>query len=160
MDNLEEDLFDTILELDNRVVRRMRAGWPASWVQVNLPSGHLRALLIIEAGGARTPREVADLLGIGRTNVTGLLDRLEIEGLLTRAIDPADKRSFILGLTEKGQALVGQIDDIRRRQLRNGLVLMDKASLEALRTGLDALSTALAAPNPLAHLEPDSPDQD
>jgi DNA-binding MarR family transcriptional regulator len=160
MDNLEEDLFDTILELDNRVVRRMRAGWPASWVQVNLPSGHLRALLIIEAGGARTPREVADLLEIGRTNVTGLLDRLEIEGLLTRAIDPADKRSFILGLTEKGQALVGQIDDIRRRQLKNGLVLMDKASLEALRTGLDALSTALAAQNPPAHLEPDSPDQD
>jgi DNA-binding MarR family transcriptional regulator len=160
MDNLEEDLFDTILELDNRVVRRMRAGWPASWVQVNLPSGHLRALLIIEAGGARTPREVADLLGIGRTNVTGLLDRLEIEGLLTRAIDPADKRSFILGLTEKGQALVGQIDDIRRQQLRNGLVLMDKASLEALRTGLDALSMALAAQNPAIHLESDSPDQD
>jgi DNA-binding MarR family transcriptional regulator len=160
MDNLEEDLFDTILELDNRVVRRMRAGWPASWVQVNLPSGHIRALLIIEAGGARTPREVADLLGIGRTNVTGLLDRLEIEGLLTRAIDPADKRSFILGLTEKGQALVCQIDDIRRRQLRNGLVLMDKASLEALRTGLDALSTALSAQNPPVHLEPDSADQD
>ncbi len=151
MDNLEEELLstiNTILELDNRVMRRTRAGWPASWIQVNLPSGHIRALLIIEAGGARTPRDVADLLGIGRTSVTGLLDRLEVEGLLTRAIDPADKRSFILGLTEKGQGMVGQIDDIRRLQLRNGLVLMDKVSLEALRTGLAALSEALSVPKP------------
>lgn len=160
MDNLEEELLETILELDNRVMRRTRAGWPASWIQVNLPSGHIRALLIIEAGGARTPREVADLLGIGRTSVTGLLDRLEVEGLLTRSIDPADKRSFILGLTEKGQAMVCQIDDIRRRQLRNGLVLMDKPSLEALRTGLAALSAALAAHNPPTPLvESDSADQ-
>ena len=63
MDNLEEELLstiNTILELDNRVMRRTRAGWPASWIQVNLPSGYIRALLIIEAGGARTPRDVAD----------------------------------------------------------------------------------------------------
>lgn len=149
MKNLDGDeLLNTILDLDNRVMRQTRAGWPASWVQVNLPSGHIRALLIIEAGGARTPREVADLLGIGRTSVTGLLDRLEGEGLLTRSIDPADKRSFILDLTEKGQEFVSQIDAIRRQQLRDGLVLMDKASLEALRTGLAALSEALASTPP------------
>ena len=147
---MEEELLEAILDLDSRVMRHTRAGWPASWVQVNLPSGHIRALLIIEAGGARTPREVADLLGIGRTSVTGLLDRLEVEGLLTRSIDPEDKRSFILDLTEKGQNLVTQIDAIRRKQLKDGLVLMDKTALEALRTGLDALSAALSTLKPPA----------
>lgn len=137
-------------------MRHTRAGWPASWVQVNLPSGHIRALLIIEAGGARTPREVADLLGIGRTSVTGLLDRLEVEGLLTRSIDPGDKRSFILDLTEKGQNLVTQIDAIRRQQLKDGLVLMDKPALEALRTGLAALSAALSTLKPATQSGPEA----
>ena len=147
---MKDELLDAILDLDSRVMRHTRAGWPSSWVQVNLPSGHIRALLIIEAGGARTPREVADLLGIGRTSVTGLLDRLESEGLLTRSIDPEDKRSFILDLTEKGQHLVAQIDAIRRQQLRDGLQLMDKSSLEALRTGLEALSQALSTIKPVS----------
>ncbi len=149
-ENLEEELLEAILDLDSRVMRYTRAGWPASWIQVNLPSGHIRALLIIEAGSARTPHEVADLLGIGRTSVTGLLDRLEGEGLLTRSIDPDDKRSFILHLTSKGQNLVTQIDAIRRRQLKDGLALMDKPALEALRTGLEALSEALSTLKPAA----------
>ena len=147
---MKEELLEAILDLDSRIMRHTRAGWPASWVQVNLPSGHIRALLIIEAGGARTPREVADLLGIGRTSVTGLLDRLEVEGLLTRSIDPDDKRSFILDLTGKGQNLVAQIDAIRRKQLKDGLELMDKPALDALRTGLDALSKALSTLKPAA----------
>ena len=147
---MEEELLEAILDLDSRIMRHTRVGWPASWVQVNLPSGHIRALLIIEAGGARTPREVADLLGIGRTSVTGLLDRLEVEGLLTRSIDPDDKRSFILDLTGKGQNLVAQIDAIRRKQLKDGLELMDKSTLDALRTGLDALSKALSTLKPAA----------
>lgn len=153
---MKDELLDAILDLDNRVMRHTRAGWPASWIQVNLPSGHIRALLIIEAGGARTPRAVADLLGIGRTSVTGLLDRLESEGLLTRSIDPDDKRSFILDLTEKGQNLVAQLDAIRRQQLRDGLLLMDEPSLEALRTGLDALSKALSTLKPPARAGSDA----
>ena len=157
---MKDELLDTILDLDSRVMRHTRAGWPASWVQVNLPSGYIRALLIIEAGGARTPREVADLLGIGRTSVTGLLDRLESEGLLTRSIDPDDKRSFILGLTEKGQNLVTQIDALRRQQLHDGLLLMDEPSLEALRTGLEALSKALSTLKPPAKGGPDVDSED
>lgn len=155
---MQDQLLDAILDLDSRVMRHTRVGWPASWIQINLPSGHIRALLIIEAGGARTPREVADLLGIGRTSVTGLLDRLESEGLLTRSIDPADKRSFLLDLTPKGRDMVAQIDALRRQQLRDGLVLMDKAALEALHTGLAALSQALSTLKPAARPENEAED--
>ncbi|MDB5078643.1 MAG: transcriptional regulator MarR family [Chloroflexi bacterium] len=158
MENLDENLLEMILDLDSRVTRRIRAGWPGSWMQVTLPPGHIRALFIIEAGGARTPREVASLLQIGRTSVTGLLDRLEMEGLLTRSIDQADKRSFILDLTAKGKAMVQQIDDIRRQQVRNGLVLMGKSDLVALRTGLAALSTALSSQTLPVNLETEPED--
>ena len=141
VDNIK--VTDKILELDNDVQRLLRTGWPESWLQINLPLGSTRALLVLEGGYAKTPKEIADLLNVGRTTVTGILDRLEAEQLITRSIDPTDRRSFILQLTEKGHELVRQIDDVRREQLGCALALMDTASVEALYKGMEALAEAM-----------------
>jgi DNA-binding MarR family transcriptional regulator len=137
------DTTAKILELDNDVQRLLRTGWPESWLQINLPLGSTRALLVLEGGYANTPKEIADLLNVGRTTVTGILDRLEAEQLITRSIDPADRRSFILDLTEKGHELVRQIDDVRQEQLGRALALMDTASVEALYKGMESLAEAM-----------------
>src|SRR4051812_40599897 len=100
------ELIEQILDLDSGIQQSLRNSWPEAWLQINLPLGSTRALLAIEGRNARTPGQVAELLGVGRTTVTGLLDRLEHEGLITRAIDPADRRCFILQLTPKGGDLV------------------------------------------------------
>src|SRR4051812_1000526 len=90
-----EQLIDQILQLDSELQRFIRAGWPETWLQINLPLGSTRALLAIESGNATTPRQVAEQLGVGRTTVTGLLDKLEDAQLIRREIDPNDRRSFI-----------------------------------------------------------------
>lgn len=136
-------LIEQILDLDHQVMRLIRAGWPDAWLNVNLPLGATRALLVIEAGRACTPREVAQVLGVGRTTVTGLLDKLESEGLLTRSIDRADKRSFMLELTPKGLALVEEIEGVRRRQIERALGRMTLPAREALFSGLEALAASL-----------------
>ncbi len=142
LDNPTQVISD-ILELDTFVERFIRAGWPVAWLQINLPLGSTRALLAIESGNAPTPRQVAEQLGVGRTTVTGLLDKLEAEQLISRAIDPQDRRSFILQLTPKGQELIRQIDETRQLQLSRALERMDSHSLEALRVGLAALGEAI-----------------
>ena len=40
---------------------------------------------------------------------TGLLDRLENRGYLSRELDPADRRSFRLPLTEAGQSVATRV---------------------------------------------------
>ncbi len=105
--------------------------------------GAICALLLIEHGYARTPREVASVLKVGRTTVAGVLDRLEADKLITRTTDPDDRRSFLLELTDAGRELVCQIDNLRRVQLRQALESMDMASLEALLKGLQALTHAM-----------------
>ena len=38
-----------------------------------------------------------------RSNITQLVDRLEADGLVTRADDPHDRRSILAGLTDEGR---------------------------------------------------------
>ena len=144
----KEALTNSILDLDRLVQRLIRSGWPEAWQQTNLPLGASRALLLLSAGRARNPREIADALGVSRTTVTGLIDRLELDGLITRAIDPDDKRSFVLNLTEKGHQTVEKVENIRRKQLAEGLTRMDETALKKLEAGLEALAAAMQSDGP------------
>ncbi len=136
-------LVEEILASDNAIEGVLRGKWPEGWLQINLPLGSTRALLAIEGRGARTPGRVADALGVSRTTVTGLLDRLEAEGLVTRAIDPDDRRCFVLTLTEAGRDLVNQIYGNRRALIEEALSTLSEEDLQALRRGLSALASAM-----------------
>lgn len=49
--------------------------------------------------------ELSRKTGLAKTTLTGMLDRLESQGLITRCADPADRRQFIIRLTEKAKQL-------------------------------------------------------
>jgi DNA-binding MarR family transcriptional regulator len=55
--------------------------------------------------------ELATLLHCDKTNVTGLVDRLERRGLLTRRPDPQDRRKSRVHLTPAGEDLAGRFQD-------------------------------------------------
>lgn len=50
-------------------------------------------------------RELGDRLVVDRSNVTGLLDRLEKAGWVRRGDDPGDRRAYRVLLTSAGRAL-------------------------------------------------------
>jgi DNA-binding MarR family transcriptional regulator len=138
-DLLVPNLTGQILELDSTLQGMLRNSWPETWLQINLPVGSTRALFVIAGGDARTPGKVAEALGVSRTTVTGLLDRLEGEGLLTRTVDPNDRRCFVLQLTPRALHLIEEIEGNRRDRLAMALAAMSEEELYALHTGLDAL---------------------
>jgi DNA-binding MarR family transcriptional regulator len=141
-------IVDEILGLDSTIQQILRNSWPEAWLQIDLPLGSTRALFAIEGRDARTPGKVAEALGVSRTTVTGLLDRLEGEGLLTRSVDPSDRRCFALHLTPKARDLVEQIEGRRRAHLEEALASMPEPDLQALSTGLAALVAQLQAQEP------------
>lgn len=59
--------------------------------------------------GARRMYELADVLVIERYNLTRLVDRLEKEGLVTRARLAEDGRAAFVAITEKGKVLRKQM---------------------------------------------------
>ncbi len=59
----------------------------------------------------RTPtmNQLATLLGLDKSSVTGLVDRAERRGLVTRAPSTTDRRAVLVNLTDEGRSLVAEV---------------------------------------------------
>lgn len=57
------------------------------------------------AGEGISQRELGDVLVVDRSNVTGLVDRMETSGWVRREDDPADRRVYRVVLTTAGRRL-------------------------------------------------------
>ncbi len=57
--------------------------------------------------------ELASALGVVPRSATGLVDALEAAGLVERTIDPDNRRSVLVRLTERGTAVQQQMSDAR-----------------------------------------------
>jgi len=70
------------------------------------PQFNVLNILAAQAGGrGLSQRELGDILVVDRSNVTGLLDRMEKAGWVRRADDPGDRRIYRVVLTSKGKKL-------------------------------------------------------
>ncbi|HTZ64807.1 MAG TPA: MarR family transcriptional regulator [Solirubrobacteraceae bacterium] len=79
--------------------------------------------------------ELAMLLGLDKSSVSGLVDRAESRGLVRRIPSTVDRRSVLVDLTEDGRTLVREVaarfeDDIAT--LLEPLAPPDRASLTGL----------------------------
>src|SRR5262249_9093951 len=66
-------------------------------------------------------------------NLTGIVDRLHAEGLVRRAVHPADRRAFRLTLTPKGRRLVRRAPGRHHRALTALLADVPARDLPVLR---------------------------
>ena len=61
--------------------------------------------VLAERPAGMSQRELGDALVVDRSNVTGLLDRMEKVGWVARADDPKDRRVYRVSLTPAGRRL-------------------------------------------------------
>jgi DNA-binding MarR family transcriptional regulator len=61
--------------------------------------------VLAAAGEGMSQRELGDVLVVDRSNVTGLIDRMEKAGWVRRTDDPADRRVYRVKITAAGKRL-------------------------------------------------------
>ncbi len=61
--------------------------------------------VVAEAEGGISQRELSDRLVVDRSNITGLIDRMEAAGWVQRCDYPGDRRAYRIQLTTTGRAL-------------------------------------------------------
>jgi DNA-binding MarR family transcriptional regulator len=87
----------------------------------------------------RSLRELSDVLQLDPGTLSPLVKRLERSGLVTRARDPQDERLLALTLTDKGQALRAQAEQVPGQIVaRLGLPIADLEHAHAVLTALIA----------------------
>jgi len=108
---------------------------------LSLGAAEINALANLADRGALSVGELSAETGARATTLTGVLDRLESRGYLTRELDASDRRSFRLPLTEAGQAVAARVHaavaDIERDALA-GLSPAQIAGFHAVITALQA----------------------
>jgi len=96
----------TSAELVERLMRsahRLRRASMKSLAALGLTPAQERMLRLVSRGeGPVRMGELAARMGIVPRSATSLVDALEGEGLVQRAIDPANRRSILVTLTERG----------------------------------------------------------
>jgi DNA-binding MarR family transcriptional regulator len=74
---------------------------------VGNPEGHL--LSFLRTYSPSTVGEVRRVFGRSGSTLTGILDRLEERGLITRELHPEDRRSFLVHITRKGRRVADKV---------------------------------------------------
>src|ERR1700760_575140 len=127
--------------LMNHLARLIRMASEQELQPLGLRPRHLVALTVMRenGGGTREP-ELATELGVDRTNLVGLLNELEAEGLILRRRAAEDRRRHIVELTPAGEerlaaaeSAIGAAEDevlraLRDRQREQLFELLQRAS--------------------------------
>lgn len=77
-------------------------------------------------------KSLAEQLDIDSSAITGLIDRMEKEGLVERRIDPSDRRAFCISLTEEGRKLAEAVLPVAEEfndRLKSGLKKSEERAL-------------------------------
>jgi DNA-binding MarR family transcriptional regulator len=69
-------------------------------------------LVCVGESGPLSQQRVADRLGLDRSDLVKVLDRLEAAGWVLRERDTEDRRRHVLTLTEAGRATVEKVEEV------------------------------------------------
>lgn len=123
-----------------KTARAVRRAFNEHLAAIDLTMSEGALLSYVDDRGAMTQRELADLLHVSRASAGSIIDGLYHRGLVTRSSDPADKRVWLIGLTDDGIERVAQfraVDDRLRAALRNGFDRSERHQLADLLSRLE-----------------------
>ncbi|MFI6483559.1 MarR family winged helix-turn-helix transcriptional regulator [Nonomuraea sp. NPDC050663] len=106
-------------ELIHRIAHRLRHGYRHTLEPLGLSPGQGRALRVLaEAPEPLRMVQLAEALRIVPRSVTPVIDALEEAGLVRRQVDPANRRSTLLTLTDRGQEVYARVVEARKEAAR------------------------------------------
>jgi DNA-binding MarR family transcriptional regulator len=113
----DDALVDAIVAEYEPVVARMRREMAAIWHDRSISKMGLVVLMQLEIHGPISMSRLASLLDVGLPNMTGIVDRMEEQGLVERVRDERDRRVVLVSATRRGHELAEELESIRRQRL-------------------------------------------
>jgi len=139
---VKEELIAQIIEAQRRMNRVIRERTLDSWVKLNLTIPQLKSLFYISRHGRVNLSGLASGIRVTPANVTGIVDRLVEQGLLTRTPDPDDRRISWLTVTDEGKTLINDLREGRVQEMRRILDKLTEEELAIVARGFEVVAAA------------------
>lgn len=133
-----EAMEEAALEL-RRVMAAMRGRFHRALSEAGLTFPQWMLLKALHRHGRMTARDVADALDCTPANATGILDRLERDGILVRSRSDEDRRFVYVRLTERGHEKVQSIAGLGPRAIEDMFEGWAAKDFEEFRAALGKL---------------------
>ncbi|MCP3164983.1 MarR family winged helix-turn-helix transcriptional regulator [Myxococcus qinghaiensis] len=137
----------TLLRLSND----LSDAYDASLARHGLSKGRFTVLVRLystsetEGGRGLIPAELAESSCVSRATMTGLLDTLEKDGLISREDHPEDRRMYTVHLTPKARQLLEGMLPEHYRRVAALMAPLSEQERDTLRELLAKVSTGLPA---------------
>ena len=142
-------VFDPTIELVVNTVRASNALLRASrrvFKPFGLSEAQFNVLHILQdAGDHLSQRELSDILIVDRSNVTGLIDRMEKAEWVQRQPVPGDRRAYRVTLTFEGRKLWRQANAAYQQAAARVTVNLTPAQMQALSAALPVMERSAHA---------------
>ena len=133
------ELIDEVIELQRRVSRSLRRSNQDAWMHLSLTAPQVKSLFFITNHGSTNFKNLADALKVTQSNLTGVIDRLVEQGLVSKTENSQDRRMTLLEATDKGEVLVSDLRERRISHLSQALSELSPKDLNAIIKGLSLL---------------------
>jgi DNA-binding MarR family transcriptional regulator len=142
---VRDALVERIVDLQGHIAELLESDRALAWLDVDLTIQQIKVVFILVRAGWLTAGQIGRELRVGFSTITGLVDRLAEQGLVSRGEDPHDRRATRVVPTDAARALVERLYAYRREAMRKLLEQVSTDTLMKLADGLDALEVEVAA---------------
>jgi DNA-binding MarR family transcriptional regulator len=135
-------LIQRILDCAGSLFHNLNPGRNRAWLSVELTMPQLKALMCVAMNDGATSGQIAKRLGVGLSTITGIVDRLADQNLVTRGEDAVDRRITRVLPTPQGRALVDELLRYRNEVITAVLSHLDEDQLHVIETAFAYLLQA------------------
>jgi DNA-binding MarR family transcriptional regulator len=135
-------LIQRILTCSGSLFHNLNPTRNRAWLNVDLTMPQLKALMCAAQHEGATSGQIASSLGIGLSTLTGIVDRLAEQDLVTRREDLKDRRVTRVLPTPRGQQLVDELLEYRKEVITALLSRLDGDQLRCVDTAFTYLIEA------------------
>ena len=109
----------------------------------SVTAAQLNCLLALDENGSLPPSQIAKLIMVKSSTMTGIIDRLEQKGLVQRLRNSPDRRVITVQLTEAGQNLAANAPPPIQQKILDGLKRLPAGHIERIVEALGVLTRML-----------------
>jgi DNA-binding MarR family transcriptional regulator len=128
-----------------RIVRALQAYSHEVQHEYGLTAPQLWVLKTLQREGDLPAGRLASRLAVHQSSMSLLLDRLEGRGFIRRVRSKTDRRSVVIGLTDRGATLAGKAPEPAQGRLMHGLRALGPAEVRGIRRSVERLVELMEA---------------